>query len=192
MMTTLPGRIIAIGLLLTAGWIAGSLPAEGAASAPPRFTEEREAAALFFVKKHLPELLPLLEELKKNNFGQYELEIREIFQVTEVLADLKDEPRLHDLELKIWVSENRAYTLVARLATPNDDERKKLEAQLHELARELFELDVQFLEIKSDMLDRELGEVKDELSKLRDNADKQVKDRYDGLLDKAKKRKKAG
>ena len=43
-----------------------------AAEPPPRFTEEREAAALFFVRKHCPELLPLLEELRRSNRPAYE------------------------------------------------------------------------------------------------------------------------
>lgn len=185
MMTTLRWGAAVVCLVLTADWLT-----VGRAAAPPRYTEEREAAARFFVKKHLAELLPLLDELKKNSQAQYEEQVREIFQVTEMLAELMDEPRLHELELKIWVAENRAHTLVARLATPSADERKKLEAQLNDLARELVELDVQFLEMKADMLDRELGEAKDELAKLRDNTDKHIRDRYEGLLDKAKKRKK--
>jgi hypothetical protein len=155
----------------------------------PRFTEEREAAALFFVKKHLPELLPLLDELKKSNAARYELEVREIFQVTEFLADLRDDMRRHDLELKIWKTETRAHTLVAKLSTPNDEERKKIEAQLQEAAKELVELDMQVLELKAEQLDKELGEVKDELAKMRDSADKTVKERYEELLEKAKKGK---
>jgi hypothetical protein len=161
-----------------------------AAPALPRFTEEREAAALFFVKKHVPEALPLLEELKKNNPAQYQQEIREVFQVTEMLADLEDDPRRHDLELKIWKTESKAHALVAKLSTPQDDERKKIEAALQELARELVDLDVQVLELKADQLDKELGEVKDELAKARDQVEKNVRSRYEGLLDQARKRKK--
>ena len=164
--------------------------ARGAPPDLPRFTEEREAAALFFIRKHVPEVLPLLEELKKNNPAQYREEVRAVFQVTEMLADLEDEPRRHDLELKIWITETKAHALVARLSTPKDDERKKVEAGLQELARELVELDIQVLELKADQLDKELGEVKDELAKAREQADKNVKARYDRRLDQAKKGKK--
>jgi hypothetical protein len=182
------------GLLL--GWcpraaLRAGAPAEGEQSLLPRFTEEREAAALFFVKKHLPELLPLLEELKKNNGPQYQHEIRQIFQVTEMLADLReDDPKRYELELKVWKAENKANTLVAQLSTPTEDVRKKVEAQLQELAKELVDLDMQVLELRAEQLDKELGEVKDELAKMRDNVDKQVKDRYEGLLDKARRPKK--
>jgi hypothetical protein len=153
----------------------------------PRFTEEREAAALFFVKKNLPELLPLLEELKKTNTERYQREIREVFQVTEYLAELQDDPRRHELELKIWVTESKAHALVAKLSVPNDDERKKAEAQLQELAKELVELDAQVLEHKADQLEKELGEVKDELARIREQGEKRARERYDSLLEKSKR-----
>src|SRR5262249_2219737 len=123
--------VLAAGLANPAGPTAAD---ETPPTSLPRFTEEREAAALFFVKKHLPELLPLLEQLKLNTLQRYEMEIREIFQVTELLADLRDEPRRYELELKIWKAENRAHALVAQLSTPSEDERKKVEGQLQDLA----------------------------------------------------------
>jgi hypothetical protein len=175
-----------VGLLLAAPRAAAG---EGEAVLP-RFTEEREAAALFFVKKHLPELLPLLEQLKKTNHAQYEHEVRAIFQETEMLADLQDDPKRYELELRVWKTENKANTLVAQLSTPSAEERQKLEAQLQDLARELVDLDIQVLELKADELDKELGDVKDELAKMRDSLDKQIKERYEGLLDKAKRPKK--
>jgi hypothetical protein len=181
----------ATACVLLAGLALAAIPTPPAARAAlPRFTEEREAAALFFVKKHLPELQPLLEQLRKSNASLYEQEICEIFQVTEYLADLKDEPRRHDLELRIWKAENRAHALAAQLSTPNDDERKKAEGMLMEVARELVDLDVAVLELKSEQLDKELGELKDELARLRDGTDKYVKDRYEILLQNAKGGKK--
>jgi hypothetical protein len=180
---------------LSAGLVLGLFLGTAAAADPdssslPRFTEEREAAALFFVRKNLPELMPLLDGLRKNNLALYEQEIREIFQVTEMLADLRDDMRRHDLELRIWKCENRANLLLARLSTPSDEERRKAEEQLQEVARELVDLDMQVLELKAEQLDKELGELKDELSKMRDNLDKHSRDRFEAILDRAKKPKK--
>jgi hypothetical protein len=175
-------------------WLVLALPAVAAPPSPPplpRFTEEREAAALFFVKKNAPDIAPLLEQLKKNSEAQYQREIREIFQVTEYLAELQDDPRRHDLELRIWKTENKVYLLVAKLSALNDDERKKTEASIHDLARELVDLDIQVLDLKSDQLSKELADVKDELAKARDQIDKQTQTRYEALLEQAKKRKKA-
>ena len=172
--------------------VAAAVCAPGAAWAEslPRFTEEREAAALFFVKKQAPDLLPLLNKLKKDDPKQYQLEIREVFHVTEMLAELMDEPRRYELELKIWKTESKAHALVAKLSTPNEDERKRIEASLQEMARELVELDIQVLEVKADQLDKELGEAKDELAKAREQIDKDTKARYESLLEQAKKRRK--
>lgn len=157
----------------------------------PRFTEEREAAALHFIKKHAPDIVPLLEGLKKSNLPQYQTEIREVFKVTEMLAELQDdEPRRHDLELKIWIAESKAFTLVAKLSTPNEDERKKVDQQLMDVAKELVELDIQVLELKSDQLDKELGEIKDELARAREQVEKNAKAKYDGLVSQVRQRKK--
>jgi hypothetical protein len=154
----------------------------------PKFTEEREAAALHFVKKHCAELLPLLDDLKKGNRTAYELQIRETFQVSELLADLQDDPKRHDLELKVWKAENKALVLVAKLATAKDDAKKAAEDQLQALAKELVELDVQSMEHRVVVLQTELTTAKDDLSKFRDNFDRTVKGRFDALLEKAKKK----
>jgi hypothetical protein len=175
--------ILALGSLVA--WLAGAAPANSL----PRFTEEREAAAQYFVKKHLPELLPLLDRLKKDNSTEYQRQISEIFQATEILAEMRDDAPRHDLELRIWITENRAQVLIARLSTPDAEERKRIQAQLQELARQLVSLDMDFLELKVEQLDRELGEAKDELNRIRDHRDKHVKERYEGLLQRVKKTK---
>ena len=159
------------------------------ADMPPRFTEEREAAALHFVKKQCPELLPLLVELKKSNRAAYEAQIRETFQVTELLAELEDDEKRYALELKAWKAENKALVLVARLATPKEEDRKEIEGQLQALARELVELELKTLEQRIELLQSELAASKDELGKFRDNRERMVKDRYESLLEKARKKK---
>jgi hypothetical protein len=153
----------------------------------PKFTEEREAAARHFVQKQCPELLPLLDDLKKTNRAAYESQIRETFQVTEWLADLQDDDKRYALELKMWKAENKALVLVAKLTSPKED-RKIVEAQLQALAKELVELEQQSLEHRVELLQSELTSAKDELGKFRDSLDRNVKDRYEGFLEKAKKK----
>jgi hypothetical protein len=157
----------------------------------PRFTEEREAAALFFVKKHSPDLLPLLDDLKKKNPQQYRQEIRHIFQVTEWLADLQaDDEKRYELEMKIWKTENQANALVARLALAPAEEHKKIEKDLLRLARELEDLDVRVLDLKAERLEQELGAVKDEAALARENLDRNTHSRYEKLREAAGKPKK--
>jgi hypothetical protein len=179
---------VVAGLLVVAALALRPAAGSGGTNPLPRFTEEREAAALFFVKKHLPDLLPLLGQLKKTDEPQYRREIREIFQATELLADLRDEPQRHDLELKIWVAENKAQVLVAKLSTPSDEERKKVQAELQELARTLVNLEIDVQEHRAEQLERELGEAKDELARMRDSRDRHTKERDESLLNRVPKR----
>src|SRR5262245_52044850 len=163
--------VILLGVAMVTCWLSAS---EAVRHGLPRFTEEREAAAVYFVKKHLPELLPLLDELRKNQQSRYQQEIREIFQVSEMLADLQDEPRRYELELKVWKASNKAHILVGRMSTPNIEDRKRAEEQLRELARELCDLDIQILEQHAEMLEKELAEVKEELTRAREHIEQNV------------------
>ncbi|MCE9564481.1 MAG: hypothetical protein K8U57_20780 [Planctomycetes bacterium] len=182
-MSRLFRSLLAVGCLFL-------IPTASLAADPlPRFTEEREAAALHFVRKHCPELVPLLDELKKANRLTYESQIRETFQVTELLADLQDDPKRYDLELKVWKAENKALVLVAKLAAPKDEDRKAIEEQLQLLAKELVELEAQSLEHRVGLLQSELSAAKDDLVKFRDNFDRSVKDRFEALIEKARKKK---
>jgi hypothetical protein len=155
----------------------------------PKFTEEREAAALHFVRKQCPELLPLLDDLKKTNRAAYESQIRETFQVTEWLAELQEDEKRYALELKMWKAENKALVLVAKLTSPKEEDRKAVEAQLQALAKELVELEQQSLEHRVELLQSELAAAKDDLGKFRDNLDRSVKDRFEALLEKSRKKK---
>lgn len=177
-------RAAALGVLVL-------LPCTAPAGDPlPRYTEEREAAALHFVRKHCPDLVPLLEDLKKAARTTYELQIRETFQITELLADIQDDdPKRYELELKLWKAENKALVLVAKHATIKEDERKAVEEQLQGVAKELTELELQSLEHRVEILRTELNAAKDDLTKFRDNLDRNAKLRYESLLERAKKKK---
>jgi hypothetical protein len=157
----------------------------------PRFTEEREAAALCFLRKNASELLSLLERLKRENPTRYQREIRAVFQVAEMLADLEEDPQRHDLELEIWKIETKAHSLAARLPAQPESERRKMENELQRIARELVNLDTRVLELKAVQAEKELVEIRDELSKARDHVADRAKSRYDNLLEQGRKRRKS-
>jgi hypothetical protein len=188
MFTTDPvGRCLRVAVVALATTVLPSLVTAG--EPLPRFTEEREAAALHFVRKHCTELTPLLDELKKSNRSAYELQVRETFQVTEFLADLQDDPIRYELELKIWKAENKAMALVAKLAAPNGEDRKAVEDQLRGLAKELVDLEVQEAEHRVKVLDRELTSAREGLVKAKESAERATREKYEGLLEKARKRR---
>lgn len=178
------------GTVLRAAAAAALVAAPAAAADTlPRFTEEREAAALHFVRKHLPELVPPLDELKRASRPAYEQQVRETYQVTEYLADLRDDPDRYDLELKVWKAENRAQVLAARAVTTAGDEKAVAETRLREAARELADLDVKAAEYRVQVLERELGAARTALAKAKDDPDRAAREKYDGLLERAKKRR---
>lgn len=188
-MNSLPSRLPMLACMGVIGVLAAWLPPSTAQSQAglPRFTEEREAAVRFFVGKHLPELLPVLDELKKHNGPRYQREISLLFQATEYLAELRDDPRRHELELKIWQTENRAYLVLARMAGASMAERKALELQLQDLARELVELDLQVLKLKAEQLTRELQEIQAAIAQSQKQAERQARERFERLLEKIKR-----
>jgi hypothetical protein len=157
----------------------------------PRFTEEREAAALCFLKKNASELLSLLERLKKDNPTRYQQEIRAVFQVAEMLADLEEDPQRHDLELQIWKLESKAHSLAARLQGQGEVERRTTEAELQKMARQLVELDTRVLELKAEQAEKELTDLREELSKARGQVSDRTKARYDNLVEQGRKRRKS-
>jgi len=155
----------------------------------PAFSEEREAAALCFVRKQLPDLIPILERLKGSDSGKYRTQIRETFQVTEWLSDLEEEDsKRHDLELELWKTETKALLVVAKLAHQPQEEQAKLQDELQEYTKKLVDLDMQSLRLRVEELEKELAETRDELSHTETKRETLSKERYDRLFEQAKRR----
>jgi hypothetical protein len=155
----------------------------------PAFSEEREAAALCFVRKQIPDLVPVLERLKTTDHTKYKLQIRETFQVTEWLSDLQEEdPKRHELELELWKTETKAMLVAARLAEQPQEEQAKLQAELQDYTKKLVDLDMQLLKMRAEELEKELAETREELSQTESKREALSKDRYEKLFDQAKRR----
>jgi hypothetical protein len=185
-------RIFALALLaLFARAATASSTPVGPDDILPRFTEEREAAALCFLRKNAAELLSLLERLKKDNPTRYQHEIRAVFQVAEMLADLEQDPQRHDLELQIWKLETRAHALASRLPGQGESDRQKSEAELQKMARQLVDLDTRVLELKTEQTEKELTDLREELAKARDQVPARAKARYESLVEQGRKRRKS-
>jgi hypothetical protein len=192
-MSAIPKKMLTVATLITV-W-AGTAAAASTPIVPenvlPRFTEEREAAALCFLKKNASELLSLLERLKRDNPARYQQEIRAVFQVAEMLADLEEDPQRHDLELQIWKLESKAHSLAARLQGQGEVERRTTEVELQKMARQLVDLDTRVLELKTEQAEKELSDLREELSKARGQVSDRTKARYDSLVEQGRKRRKS-
>lgn len=160
------------------------------AGALPHFTEEREAAALQFARKHAPDLLPILDKLKDADATKYREEVCEIFQVTEFLNEIRAaDTKRYDLELDIWKTETKALMAAVKLANAGEEEQAKLKEELQEHAKKLIDLDRQVLKHRVEELEKELGQARDELSRAEEKRDDLSKDRFQKLLEQAKKRR---
>jgi hypothetical protein len=155
----------------------------------PAFSEEREAAALHFIKKHGAELLPILERLKIADAKKYQTEICEIFQVSEWLTDMRaEDEKRYALELDVWKTETRSLILVAKLAGLKEEERDAHKAEISEVAAKLVDLDMQIMRLRIEQLEKELGEARDGMARMDEQRESLVKDRASRLIEEAKKR----
>ncbi len=183
-------RSAILGLVLivfAAPALAGDVPRPGIL---PAFTEEREAAALQFVKRHAADLVPVLEKLKTADPKKYKEEVSEIFQVTELLGDLRAEnERRYGLELEVWKTETQALLLVAKLSAPATEDRAKYQAELEDCARRLVDLDMQVLKLQIEELEEQLRSARDDFGKAEEKRDALSKERYQKLFEQAKQRK---
>jgi hypothetical protein len=103
------------------------------------------------------------------------------------LAGLPDEERLFLLIAARASRQETAADLAARLAALPEDsaERTGLEIEVRGMASELIQFDIAIAELRVKQLDKDLGQLREELKTLRNNAEGGR--RYESLLDSAKK-----
>jgi hypothetical protein len=124
---------------------------------PMAITPDREAAVANFVQRNHPELGDLLDHLKASQPKQYEQALKEIYRVTERLANIQErDPLLYELEVKLWTAQSRVQLLAARLKMGDSESVK------HEL-REALAVQV---EARLDVLKHQKQQAADRLAKM--------------------------
>ncbi|MFO0902098.1 MAG: hypothetical protein U0939_03810 [Pirellulales bacterium] len=121
---------------------------KAAAAGDAAVTPEREAAVQKFVQQHHPELSGLLESLKGSNEKEYHRAVRDLYRVTERLAQYygRDDER-YNLELKLWQTQSRLDLLAARLKMSESDE---LRHQVRQSLEEVYGLRQSLLRLERD------------------------------------------
>lgn len=128
----------------------------------PSFTQEREAAALTFLRAHHNELADLLTQLKKHNKSEYQQAIRELFRSSERLAQWQEKnPKKYETELALWKLNSRIQLLLAQLSMASDP---AVEQQLRQAITEQIEIRRQELLAEKERLSARLSELDQELS----------------------------
>ena len=110
-----------------------AVPPAGAAVQGPAAADPTAAAVAFAVAHH-PELVPLLDRLRKEAPGEFAAAVADLDRTRERLAKLRDkQPEKHDAALAEWKLSSRIRLTLARLATNPSAEA---EEELRQLVRQ--------------------------------------------------------
>jgi hypothetical protein len=151
----------------------------------PAFTQEREAAAMTFVRMHHPELATLLEQLKTTNKAEYQRAIRDLFRTSERLAQAQERnPQRYELELEAWKINSRIQVLVARLVMSRDP---AIEAQLREALFAQISNRKQQVEYDRQRMSTRLSELDSELTEINRDQSQVVEERLKKLINSSKR-----
>jgi hypothetical protein len=152
------------------------------AKAPERapLTPEREAAAITFVRHHHPELVDLLNQLKESKPAEYQTAIRELFQTSERLAQLREQdPQRYELELAGWKVKSRLQLLAARSAMSAD---KSFEDQLHTALAEQADIRLKLMKLERDRTADRLEKLNKNIEQYQSGEAAQIERQFEQLL----------
>lgn len=153
-----------------------------AAEAATTITPEREAAVLKFVEQHHPELAALLSSLKAGNAKEYQRALRDLFRVSERLAQFYGrDPQRYDLELRLWQAQSRMDLLAARLQMSGNAE---LRTQLEQSLAEQFSLRQSLLRLERERAAERLKKLDQQLEALDASRDELLDRQLRQLVDK--------
>jgi hypothetical protein len=157
-------------------------PSVKPAKAPERapLTPEREAAAITFVRQHHSELVDLLNQLKESKPAEYQTAIRELFQTSERLAQLREQdPERYELELAAWKIKSRIQLLAARSTMSAD---KAFEDQLHAALVEQGEVRLKLMKLERDRTAQRLEKLDKNIAQYQSSQAAEIQRQFDRLL----------
>jgi hypothetical protein len=149
---------------------------------PPVFTEEREAAALTFVRKNRPELLAMLEGLRLRRPAEYQRAVGDLFRTSEMLTTVRQEdPGRYAMALRGWQAEMHAGMLFARLVG-QPGETKKVEAELRQAVEKVVELQIEQTGYQVRRMEGELERLRKEHKEQESRRAELVRERMAAML----------
>lgn len=150
-------------------------PASKAPVAP-----EREAAARTFAKQHHPELLELLDALRRTHPLRYATAIRELYATCESLNRLRErDPERYEAELRLWKAMSRIQVLAARL-TMGDD--AQLKDELRRAIEEQIDARIALQKLARDRLRARMEQLERSIAEMERTRDVEVERRMKRIL----------
>ncbi len=143
-------------------------------------SSERERMALEFVRDNHAELAKLLEQLKPMRPSEYNRAIREIANVSETLARLKDrDPKRYEMGLDLWKAKSRVELLTAKLVNgPNPS----VESSLRDAVAHQFEIEIAVQKYERERAKALVKKYDETIERLESNQQKMIESRYQGFL----------
>jgi hypothetical protein len=161
-----------------------AVPPAGAAVQGPAAADPTAAAVAFAVAHH-PELVPLLDRLRKEAPGEFAAAVADLDRTRERLAKLRDrQPEKHDAALEEWKLSSRIRLTLARLVTNSSAEA---EEELRQLVRQRAEARLAPLRAERDRITGRLEKIAAQLEAFDRDPDAAVAAEFEAVRAKAAK-----
>ena len=180
--------LVPLGLLVAQDSPANSTRrGRGDAKPPIVVTPEREAAVMTFVERNHPALKDVLASLKSSRSKEYERAIRDLYQTSERLANLKErDSKRFELELEHWTLRSQIQLLAAQMVMAGSDE---IRTQLRELLSKQLDVRAKILELDRQRAEEQLKRVEGEIARIGSDRDKQIERQLNQLMNSAQESK---
>jgi hypothetical protein len=146
----------------------------------PQFTPERETASLSFVKEQHPQLIAVLERLKKINPEEYQWAIREIASDCDQLSNVKNrDANEYAVQLEAWRLRSKVGLAAADLNSKRTDEK---EQKLKDLLRLQLLNQIKQQELERERIATRLAAMDKRLAELKQASEQTIDTRYQRLV----------
>jgi hypothetical protein len=151
---------------------------------PPYWTEEEEKSALDFAKQIAPKRYEKMMELKSKNSFKYWKMFTGLIKKYRFLERLKEkDPENYDRRIKEIKLEEKVHELIENFKkSTNDSEKKKIKDELKNILNEIFDIRQANREADVKRIEKDLKELKDNISQRKNNKDKIIDKHLQDIL----------
>lgn len=134
-----------------------------------------EAKVLKFVGEHQPELLKLLEFMKKKQPAQYQQALREMARSQQRLETLAEKDKeLHTVELELWNIRSRLRLVAAQIPVVREKQRGELEKELKDLVERELQQNRAKLTLQKERLETQVKKLSDQIARIENDPEKLI------------------
>lgn len=136
---------------------------------------EGEQRTLEFVGQHQPELLELLEFMKKKQPSQYQQALREMARTQQRLEGLAlRDKELHAVELELWNIRSKLRLIAARIPVVQEKKREALREELEQLVAQEVDQNLAKLKIQRARTETQLANINKQITRSETELDQVV------------------